>query len=1051
MTSTVVRMWVGTRRAWEGSGRIALLLVAGLSITSVAGAQTTGTLGGVVIDQSEAVVPGVTVTVRNISTGVQREVVSGSDGRFNVPLLPPGTYEVGAQKTGFAPASIKALIVNVGDQLNIRLPLQVAQVGEALTVTAEAARVSTAPGVATIVDRQFVENLPLNGRSFQSLIELAPGTVLTRTNFQNQGQFSVNGQRADSNYFSVDGVSANMGVSAGNALVQTAAGAIPAVSAVGGTNNLVSVDALQEFRIETSSYAPEFGRSPGAQVAIVTRSGTNQFHGTAFDYMRNEKFDANDWFANSRNLPKPPIRQHDFGGVLGGPVLRGRSFFFFSYEGLRLEQPRVTITHVPTAAYRAAAPAALQPFLNAFPIANGPDLGNGLAEFSASYADPSTLDATSLRLDHTVGSRLTLFGRYNFAPSDTEQRGAGFYMLSVNNPIEFETKTLTLGANMTVASNMLNDLRFNWSATRGASHLVVEPFGGAQPPPEALLFPFGDATDSAFAFFITGGTALAFFAGKNVDNTQRQINIVDTFSIVKGAHQVKAGIDYRQLSPTFSIRKYLQQIAFASPAALNTSIAASAAVESNQPGTGFHFKNFSAYVQDTWNVSQKLTLTYGLRWDLDWPPTGRDGNNPYAVVNFDDPTSVTLAAADEPLWETNFSDLAPRAGAAYQLSNAPGRETVLRAAGGLFYDLTSKRAGDVAGSGGFPYGTFKTLANVPYPLTAAQADPLPLVLDVPVSRLSAFDPELRAPYTWQWNVTLERALGSSQTTTVAYVGAAARRLLRPDLYQNPNPNFGTLFLYRNAEESDYHSLQLQFRRRLSGGLQALASYTLSNAEDTGSSDGGSRLPIGRVSPEVDRGPADFDVRHTFSTAVTYNIPAPPAGPVLEAIFRNWSLDGMFRARSSTPVNITVTRNFGYGNYSFRPDVVPGEPFYIEDPTAPGGMRFNRAAFVVPTEQRQGNLGRNALRGFGAQQLDLAVRREFRLVAGTRLQLRAEFFNVFNSPNFADPAGGLASATFGLSSSMLGRGLGTGGIQGGFNPLYQIGGPRSGQLALKFSF
>ena len=638
------------------------------------------------------------------------------------------------------------------------------------------------------------------------------------------------------------------------------------------------------------------------------------------------------------------------------------------------------------------------------------------------------------------------------APSDTEQRGAGgAYMLSSNNPISFETKTLTVGASMTLAPTMLNELRFNWSGTRGASYLVLDNFGGGEPPPAALLFPFGDASDSAFSFVITGGTALNIFAGRNVDNTQRQINIVDTFSIVKGSHHVKIGIDYRQLSPTFAIRKYLQQIVFASPAVLNTGVASTVNIESNQPGTGFTFRNFSSYVQDTWSINQRLSLTYGLRWDIDWPPTGRGVTNPFAVTNFDDPTRVTLAARDEPLWKTNYTDFGPRVGASYQLSNAPGREMTLRGGGGLFFDLTSKRAGDVAGSGGFPYGTLKTIANVAYPMTAEQATPLPLVLAVPVSRMSAFDPELKAPYIWQWNATLERALGSAQTLTIAYVGAAGRRLLRSDLHMNPNPNLGTLFLYRNADESDYKALQFQFRRRLTGGLQALASYTWSEAEDTGSSDGGSRLPIGRVPVESDRGPADFDVRHAFSAAVTYNIPAPGSGRAVTAVLGGWSLDGIFRARSATPVNVTMTRNLGFGNYAFRPDIVPGEPLYVDDPIAPGGRRFNRAAFVVPTDLRQGTLSRNALRGFPAQQLDLALRREFQVHAKIRLQMRAEFFNLFNRPNFADPSGGLASAAFGQSASMLGRGLGTGGIQGGFNPLYQIGGPRSGQLSLKMLF
>src|SRR5262249_11040362 len=212
---------------------------------------------------------------------------------------------------------------------------------------------------------------------------------VTATAFDDQGQFSVNGQRADANYFTVDGVSANFGVTGYPVLVQAAGGALPALSVSGGTNSLVSVDALQEFRIQTSSFAPEFGRTPGGQISIVTRSGTNAFHGTLFEYFRNDKLDASDWFANLNHLAKPQERQNDFGGVVGGPVIKDKTFFFFSYEGLRLRQPLTQQTVVPDAASRQQAPAAMRPFLNAYPIANSAQVGTGLAQFNASFSNPS--------------------------------------------------------------------------------------------------------------------------------------------------------------------------------------------------------------------------------------------------------------------------------------------------------------------------------------------------------------------------------------------------------------------------------------------------------------------------------------------------------------------------------------------------------------------------------------------------------------------------------------------------------------------------------------
>ena len=280
--------------------------------------------------------------------------------------------------------------------------------------------------VSTVIDRAFIESLPLNGRSVQTLILLAPGVVATATAFNDQGQFSVNGQRADANYFTVDGVSANFGVTGYFPMMQTASGALPALSASGGTNSLVSVDAMQEFRIQTSSFAPEFGRTPGGQISIATRSGTNAFHGSLFEYFRNEALDAKDWFVNFRGSAKPELRQHDFGGVAGGPIRTDRTFFFGSYEGLRLRQPSSLQTVVPDAASRQQAPPSIRPYLDAYPLPNGPLRGPGLAEFQASFSNPSSLDAYGIRLDHTVNARLNVFGRYNYSPSSFDQRGGTF-------------------------------------------------------------------------------------------------------------------------------------------------------------------------------------------------------------------------------------------------------------------------------------------------------------------------------------------------------------------------------------------------------------------------------------------------------------------------------------------------------------------------------------------------------------------------------------------------------------------------------------------------
>ncbi|MCA1850344.1 MAG: TonB-dependent receptor, partial [Acidobacteria bacterium] len=515
------------------------------------------------------------------------------------------------------------------------------------------------------------------------MIELAPGTVLTKTNSTGQGQFSVNGQRANANYFMVDGVSANAGVSAGFSLDQTAGGTIPTFHVRGGLNNLVSVDALQEFRIQASTYAAEFGRMPGGQVSILTRSGTNQFHGALFDYLRNDALDANDWFANSRGLPKPALRQNDFGGVIGGPIIKNRTFFFFSYEGLRLRQPQVGITVAPTLSARRAAPAQLKPYLDAFPIPNGRDLGDGFAESSASYSNPSTLNATSIRVDHTLSSRLTLFGRFNYAPSENIQRLVTQSLLNNLETTQFKTETLTFGSTQALTQRISNDLRVNYSRNSATVFYWLDNFAGGVPPPDSALFtPFASRGESIFVFLV--GPVNYLVGGDDLTNFQRQINVIDNLLLATGRHQLKFGIDYRRLAPSLATSK----------ATVNALYNDMAAVISNSPffvGIAARtdrfpsYTNFSAYGQDSWKVTRGLTINYGLRWELNPPPSDRRGNDPFTVTGVNDPATMTLAPLGTPLWATTYHNFAPRVGLAYQIFQAAGREMVLRGGFGLFY------------------------------------------------------------------------------------------------------------------------------------------------------------------------------------------------------------------------------------------------------------------------------------------------------------------------------------------------------------------------------
>src|SRR5882762_6202282 len=282
------------------------------------GQTETATVSGLVTDSTAAAVSGAEVRLQSVERGTMTTTATNDAGIYVFPSVRPGQYQISVQKQGFRQIDLLGLIVNVQDHIEQNFRLQIGSVAESVTVNANDLKINTTDAtVSTVVDRQFAENLPLNGRSFQTLIQLTPGVVLTVVNNDDTGQFSVNGQRASSNYWMVDGVSANIGVSAFATAGNGLGGTLGSYSVFGGTNSLVSVDALQEFRIQTSTFAPEFGRTPGAQISILTRSGANQFHGTAFDYLRNDLFDANDWFAGSKGLPKPRERQNDFGGVFG--------------------------------------------------------------------------------------------------------------------------------------------------------------------------------------------------------------------------------------------------------------------------------------------------------------------------------------------------------------------------------------------------------------------------------------------------------------------------------------------------------------------------------------------------------------------------------------------------------------------------------------------------------------------------------------------------------------------------------------------------------------
>jgi len=1013
---------------------------------------TNASITGLVDDPTKAAIEGAQVTVVNVQTGVRTEGKTNASGAYVVTELIPGSYRVEVEKQGFKAVVQEELTLHVQDNLQLNFHLAVGSVSESVTVQGGAVGIDTTDAtVSTVIDRQLIANMPMNGRSFQSLIDLTPGVALTGTSITNPGQFSVNGHRADTNYFTVDGVSANAGVVTSLQGVGSAGG--PATSASGGYNNLASLDALEEFKIQTSTFAPEFGRSPGAQVSLVTRSGTNRISGTLFDYLRNDAFDANNWFTNQNGLAKPALRQNDFGGVVGGPIIPDKLFYFFSYEGLRLRQPVTVSSFVPSMAVRQSAPVSIQPFLNAFPLPTSPACVAGtkgcdptLSAFNATYSNPTSLDATAIRMDYNLSDRIKLFGRYNHAPSSADIRSGSAL---TNSPVALDT--ITAGTTLIVNPTMTNDLRFNFTVSSLTTNSTLDSFDGAVPFSDSV-FPSGFSHTNAYMNVVMLNTPGVKF-GQNGANRNRDMNIVDGFSYVHGSHQFKFGGDYLRILAEHGPQALNVTASLTTTSKWSTGIADTVSVQANEQES-YLFHDISFYAQDTWKLGKKLTITYGVRWDIDPAVTSPDGTYAWGINQTTNLSSAQLLPLGHSLYPTSYAHFTPRIGIADQVRQDPRFGTVVRAGFGVFYDT----ADDVGALTNGPYVNSNAFNNVAFPLTNAQLTPPGVPATAPYGSIWTISPNFKQPYVLQYNTAVEQSLGAKQTVSVTYVGSAGRRL--PQLFESygtlpsfikPNTLLG---IFENLAYSNYNALQVQFRRQLSHGLQVLTSYTYSHSLDNGSS----RNPYPPL-PGYENsyyGSSDFDIRHTFTTAASYSIPTPGGNPLVKQILGQWGIDPIYRFNTAPPVDlIGATLSENGAGFAARPNVNTSLPLVISDPHAAGGRRFNAAAFSPAPTATQGSLGRNVMRGFNEQQLDISLRREFPVKERLKLQFRADIFNITNHPNFAAPVGTLSSPSFGLSTGMLGAALGatnaTTGITPGFSPLYQLGGPRSIQLALKLLF
>ncbi len=779
----------------------------------------------------------------------------------------------------------------------------------------------------------------------------------------------------------------------------------------------------QQFRVRrTASSVSEPGRLPGASVSLTSRSGSNEFHGSVIYRLRHEELAANDWFANVTGERRGPLRLHDLAPSFGGPIRRNRTFFFASYQHLSLRGAYVFRQPVPTDETRAAAPDWVRPALDLYPQANDVSLGNGLAFWSGRNIRPSQLDTGTVRVDHALTSRAMLFVRYNDSPSFNE-----FGSTEINR-LDLRFRSLTVGLNFRPSAKWLIDFRANESQAEAQSSWQ-KPGGPVLSgcdlqPLTSYLFPSAPSCDALVRFSIGGVGQVV--TGREGTRRQRQFQLVEATGWKTGAHNLRLGMDYRRMKP---IRRDAMGVLSVIADDL-TALADKRTLwlgSSPALNTSADVTELSLWMQDTWQVSSRLTITPGLRWEFNPSPA------PAGTTSFFHPETGTVFSDHRALWPVVYNNFAPRLGAAWRVRKSG--HTVLRAGGGIFYDSSLSIATDLINGG-------------PLSVTQFTNGRFGIV----TSLLSyAFAPRLLLPRLGEWNLTLDQALGAHDVLSLSYVGAIGHRLLRREIGGLGNSVTAQFAVTTNHGASSYQGLQAQYRRKLPVGLQVLVSYSWAHALDNDSSDA-FLVWTGPGSPAArDHASSDFDLRHTATATVTYEFPERPTG--IRRWVGGWAIDSIARVRSGFPISVIDNEQYqgvALAN-AFRPDQLLNQPVWIDDAAAPGGRRLNPAAFLPAAPGVQGSLGRNSITGFSMGQVDLAIRREFRWKERRAIQVRVEAFNVLNQANFADPARYLSSPVFGQSTSMLNLMLGSGSPGSGLAPTLQTGGPRSLQGSLRFRF
>jgi hypothetical protein len=1037
-----------------------------------------GAIRGVVRDPSGAAIVGANVAAKNSDTGLARTTTTVEDGGYVIPELPAGTYQVEAESKGFGKFTNNSVSVQVGLETPLDITLSVGARGESVTVTAVTPMLETSQDVlGGVVDQELVAELPLNGRDFGKLVALVPGVTVEGSGVAGTekgfGQFNINGNRDRSNNYMLDGTDNNDPWFNNSALNQ--------VGITGAPATLLPVDAIQEFNLQ-SQFPAEYGRNSGGAVNIITKSGTNQLHGSAFEYFRNSALDSRNFF-NPDGDPKTLFINNQFGGSLGGPIVHDKTFFFGAYEGQRERVGSNFNLFVPTQSEIDTAkanamtqnpsinPAPLLAILSYFPLA-----APGTQTVAGVVNDFNNLDNFILKLDHRLNSANSFAVRYAFGQNRQQFPfgslggfGSGSRLAPFAQISPTRVQVVSASLLSALSGTRTNELRFGYTRFRNSftsldalnPNLNVPDFGtGHAGLPEI---------DFSGVFENLGATVFSIPRARVSQNYQ----ILDNYTLVRGTHTLKFGGEFRRAwVSAFNDNFERGLITFDScncPTARidiltqfflgNADLFATSASTGNTQRTTYN-NGVSFFAQDEYRLRPNLTLTYGLRWEYFGPISEKNdllSNFPSGALspaNFPTAMLETVGRGGlDGVYKRDLNNFGPRLGVAW----TPFQNTVVRAGYGLYYDyipqdLLIANFTNSAGLATNPVGTMPVVSLNYNQDAFTGAAPGTVFGGISTGPNSIFvtPRNLSTPYVSEWNLNIQQQVAHSVAFQIGYAGSKGTRLTRLyDANQDGlNPNYSQVAVFSTISDSTYNSLQAQVRfvnwHRLSG----FASYVFSKSLD-GASDGidfnGSTAAFPQDSDNLkaEKGPSTFDARHRFTAAMNFGVPVWSALP--NKLASGWQLNTIVTAMSGQPIGI-ITAGFNGFNGRQRPDVVPGVPQILGG--SPANGYINPLAFATPSGE-DGNLGRDAVYGPGFWNIDFSVTKDTHLTERLVLQLRAEFFNIFNHPQFALPGGVInpgaaladCSGCFSTQTPDVAQG----------NPGLGGGGPRVVQLAARFQF